>query len=352
MKGPQGFKVDYTLKDLAGWTNNGLAKLASSLGLDTGEKDLLDEYKSCMEKGLVEGPHDFLKYSLNDVRLLKSIVEGQVRLINWVCKDVLEINKVFTQDTIPMTQGSVVSDIFSSYLRGLLKGSSRYGAYRKDPEYRLTLAFSKLSLLDPAHQFYKKNLELHTSLFHKNGVDFSKDSEILCKEESEQLDRRQLMKNYKTMYKHHVYSHSSIQYLLDYHSNSTAVFNALVSGGRTINERYWEKSRSFCADIDLSSCYGSALRDFDYPLGLPEIYATGSNQKKMLLGDFLKKYESRLVPNLYKIVISGELYFEQDLIFSKLTSESQIKKNFFSEETKFNSSFTYDHPQSKRILFF
>lgn len=129
----------------------------------------------------------------------------------------------------------------------------------------------------------------------------------------------QVVEFYKTsrkFYKYRAYSQASIESFLDYYGNTTGVFNSLVHGGRTNNERYWETSRDYCADIDLSSCYGSALTDFVYPVGLPVVYATGPNQRKMTLGTFLKKYEHRLVPNLYKIVVSTKekLPFQQDLI--------------------------------------
>jgi hypothetical protein len=45
--------------------------------------------------------------------------------------------------------------------------------------------------------------------------------------------------------------------------------------------------------------------------------------------DFEKRCEKSChVPNLYKIVVSGKLSFEQNLLFSKLTTESTLKKDF------------------------
>jgi hypothetical protein len=341
---PSGFQVTYTVKDLCGWSNSGLQKLAASLGIDTRDKGLLDGYKSCMENALLERPDVFITYALNDVSLLESVLIRQLSRINWICKDVLKIKKKFFMNILPTTQGALVNSIFTAYLRNFLSTSPRYQGV--SPEWcqrLLTLAFSKLSLLDVNHKSYFKNLDFHTALFSKPwGGDhgFPDDSQLEL-----------LSTKFSKMYSYPVYSHASINYFLEHQSSTTGVFLALVSGGRTVNERFWQASRDFCADIDLSSCYGSALESFEYPVGLPEIFATSSNQKTLTLGEFLKRYESKLVPNLYKIVVSspvgesgvGDLGFCQDLIFSKITCNNDIKRSFYAEN-KFSSSVNYDQP--------
>ena len=140
-----GFKIDYKIKDVAGWTNKGLKHLADSLSVPTVEKSLLDDYKSRMEDGLVHCTDDFIKYALNDVDLLERIVRSKVRMVNWLCKDIFSLNKSYNLSTIPMSQGSLVSDVFITYLYSLLDKSVKYSAV--DRERVLTAAFCKLGLL-------------------------------------------------------------------------------------------------------------------------------------------------------------------------------------------------------------
>lgn len=61
------FLVKYKVKDVSGWTNQGLASFASGLGIELQDKGALDEYKSCMEVALVEKPETFISYALNDM---------------------------------------------------------------------------------------------------------------------------------------------------------------------------------------------------------------------------------------------------------------------------------------------
>lgn len=164
--GLNNFLVQYSIKDVSGWTNQSLSDFAAGLNVEIKDKSLLDEFKSCMETGLEKKTDDFLLYALHDVALLKSVVEGQLDLINWVCKDILKLNKCFTQHNIPNTQGALLNEIFSNYLGSLLNKSARF---KKLPnrEALLNLAFSKLSLLDVNSRSYKKNLELHNKMFEK-----------------------------------------------------------------------------------------------------------------------------------------------------------------------------------------
>ena len=69
-----------------------------------------------MDHALEHFTDDFIKYDINDVVLLRQIVKAKIELINWLTKDVLKIPLEFSRDTIPMTQGRLVSTIFESYL--------------------------------------------------------------------------------------------------------------------------------------------------------------------------------------------------------------------------------------------
>lgn len=90
LSGFDNFIVQYTLKDVSGWTNQSLSDFAAGLSVETKDKGLLDEYKSRMEIGLEKKTDEFLRYALHDVAILKKVVEGQLKLINWVCKDILQ----------------------------------------------------------------------------------------------------------------------------------------------------------------------------------------------------------------------------------------------------------------------
>jgi hypothetical protein len=55
------------IKDLFALEPGGLKQIILSAGLEDGTKNLLDDYKTCMDKAIVERPFDFLSYSLYDV---------------------------------------------------------------------------------------------------------------------------------------------------------------------------------------------------------------------------------------------------------------------------------------------
>lgn len=324
-----GSQVQYTIKDLAGWSAGGLESLAVSVGILSKDKSLLDKYKTCMEDGLLKHPHDFLRYGINDVELLEKIVWGQLKLINWLCKDIIHIKTMFTKRTIPFTQGRLVSDIFTNYLNSLLDDTTRFP--KENAPFLLQAAFAKIGVLNSDAGKAKENLAFHHEVFDGNDLGVFTSSETLEK-------LKQLRDRARGMYSYQGYSQSSTPFYLEFFTNNTGIFNSLVSGGRCVNERSFETRREFCADIDLSSCYGSALTDFTYPIGLPTVYATSPNQSTINLGTFLKTYGHLLVDNLYKITVSGKLPFEQDLIFSKITTKKRLQNTRLNFEEKWSGA--------------
>lgn len=132
-------------------------------------------------------------------------------------------------------------------------------------------------------------------------------------------------------------------------SNSSMYRNSIVFGGRTNNERYKEYSYDYVCDPDMSSCYASALRSLIYPLGVPTYYANTPNERSLTLKDFLKKNENSLVDGLYTIVVSGTLSFEQDLIASRIITDS---KNAFFSKPFFKAKELYeeDHIAGRTII--
>ena len=126
--------------------------------------------------------------------------------------------------------------------------------------------------------------------------------------------------------------------------------NALVTGGRTHNERYREYSLNLASDVDLASCYGTGLNSFTLPIGIPTVFAKSPNEDFITLRDFLHQYENELCPNLWKIVVSGKLSFEQDLIYSR-TITPRGRENFYNNTTIFNGDFDeLNHLNSNLVL--
>jgi hypothetical protein len=93
------------------------------------------------------------------------------------------------------------------------------------------------------------------------------------------------------------------------------VYLGMGDGGRCVRELALHPVLSgFLADIDIDGCYGNGLKNQKYALGNPLF-----DVKKMTLGQFLKKYEKRLIPGLWQArVFCRDLgKFSQDLIVSK-----------------------------------
>jgi hypothetical protein len=59
------------IKDLCGWAGKtSLNKFASALGITMQSKSVMDDYKTHMMDGLLAHPEDFLRYSVDDARVL------------------------------------------------------------------------------------------------------------------------------------------------------------------------------------------------------------------------------------------------------------------------------------------
>lgn len=131
--------------------------------------------------------------------------------------------------------------------------------------------------------------------------------------------------------------------------NGHASIAAFVSGGRCANERPYEISFKNGADIDLSSCYGTSIKNLEYPLGIPSVLrplldTSTDNEGTTLflkepfvgsLKDVMSQYRKKLVPGLWYAVVSTNepLSFPFDLLISKNISLN----NIFKEKT-FNES--------------
>src|SRR5262249_43372750 len=106
----------------------------------------------------------------------------------------------------------------------------------------------------------------------------------------------------------------------------TSCFNALVQGGRCLNENPYEYETGPGLDVDIAGCYGESLRQMILTIGLPTGWSYPTNEVRPTLGEWLKRHEGNLVPGLWTCVVRGNLTFEQDLIFGKLVKARDIRK--------------------------
>lgn len=82
---------NWKIRDLKGLTNTSLFEFASSLGIDMSNKNALDDYKSCMDRALLEKTVTFLNYGLDDVLVLRNIFQRFLELINSMLKESFQL---------------------------------------------------------------------------------------------------------------------------------------------------------------------------------------------------------------------------------------------------------------------
>jgi hypothetical protein len=80
------------------------------------------------------------------------------------------------------------------------------------------------------------------------------------------------------------------------------------------------------ADVDISQCYGSALEQAVYPVGLPTVWGKTPNEQSITLGEWLATNGDDLLPDLWTATVSGKLSFAQDLIPSKIVKQSDLRR--------------------------
>lgn len=114
---------------------------------------------------------------------------------------------------------------------------------------------------------------------------------------------------------------------LAYRTDS-AVNLAVVAGGRCNNERPYKLGwQGSWINPDMSGCYGNALRDFEYPVGKPRVWAWEDGKQGIPLGEFLKQFERELVDNLWVASLWCEkMPFVQDLLYSKPIDPLALRK--------------------------
>lgn len=300
-------ETEYVLKDCFGAFNQSLDKAMISVGVDNPYKnnvDKLNQDKSQMDLFMRDHPNEFLEYAFGDTAYLGETLQNRVEQVNKIIREALGDVVQFDVDNFPMSSGSLVAKTFEAWL------ISDYPDLMQQ-----VLRFSDAN--DNKHWSDLKKLKA----FLNESSDPVRVSAVSDKMRS-------------SNYVHGLSMGSIRNYALL--SRNTGLFGAMVMGGRCINEEPhtnpFENRIKNVVDIDLSSCYGSALSKFDYPLGIPTIYENAIDDKPLNLKSFLNKYGKDLVPGLYTIVVKGNLPFEQDLIHSKYElSTAKIQRTILSE---------------------
>ena len=315
LEGPDGCKV--RIKDLCGWSGkSSLKNWGRSLGVDMGDKGVMDEFKACMYKGLVEKPEDFLGYAVNDVVVLRNIHGRFVELIQTLQRECLDMDgdDLWDAETIPMTTGALVAVTLE-----------RWTYNRSSDRDALKFAMRKLGILDPDDRRYKFSIASFLNL----------------------------TRSIRTMEDFHMARHNPTAYFRQFFAakfsstcmdagsvkcwagrsvDDSAGFNALVQGGRCTSEDPFHYRMDRAADIDITGCYGEAMRSTVYPLGLPRVWNHTPNQEPVKFGEWLDEVEKNLVPCLWTATVSGSLSYEQDLIFSKMVKPGDIRKSMYRDE--------------------
>ena len=331
------FKV--VLKDLYGLQSGSLESLISSCGLDSSYKSKLDSYKEKMDEALLLHTELFLSYGLLDCIMLFEIINTKVLVYNNILSEIYNISQpeaLFTRLNLPLTLGTIVFKMWSKYFR--------YIVLKNDPLHYL--AHVKQSVLAMSSGTYSRDLKILEKLNEcKNMTDLSQYVKTFKDTEESLLP---IVSNYKS-FEYFTTEYASRKYLVDMSTNNSLVNLSLTSGGRTNNERPEYCTGEMGADIDIVSAYGTTVKDSYLPLGRPRFYTTGANSSKDLtLGDFIHKVVPKTSLNLWKVVVSCKLSFEQDLIFSKIVSNT----SFFNKVKDFeeNNYKSYEIPGQFALL--
>lgn len=292
--------TEYTLQDVIGAFNSSLDKAMISVGVDNPYKAMPKGYdKARMDIFMNEKPYEFLCYAFGDTAYLGQTIEARIKQVNEIVADALGKDVIeYTVENFPFSSGSLVAKTFEAWLIAKYPDLMRSVMHLTDSNDNKS--WGKMRSLKAA--LNDADVEgLKAANAKLRGADYVHGLGMGC------------IKNYALL------------------TQNTGLFGAVVMGGRCVNEaphdNPYQNRLENVVDIDLSSCYGSALRDFDYPFGIPTLFERGADDKSMTLKRFLQKYRKELVPGLYTIYVKGTLSFEQDLVHSKygLSTKSIIK---------------------------
>ncbi len=310
------------LKDIVGWAGKTkLVKFAEALGIPMVNKSSMDKYKSCMWTGLMESPEEWLRYAIDDARVLLQVHREFISLFNTVQRECLGMGEtVWTEDDIPMTVGSLVAKTFERWL---------YSQAGPD-EVAMKFCVRKLGILDPDARAHKKDQWAFISATkrYKTMESLSDVGE----------DFNWFMDDARFMFT--ALDGSGIRWWRSRPSTESRVYNALVQGGRCLNENPFEYRAGPGLDVDIAGCYGSSLRGLIYPVGLPYSFSRSPNDEPITFGKWLDRFQDELIDGFWCATVSGLLEYQQDLIFSKLAKVGDIIRNVaVDDESDVNSDF-------------
>jgi hypothetical protein len=284
----QGHRV--TLVDWYGAFNTSLDKAMRSVGVDNPWKSLVADKgydKSDMGLFFLDCPNEAVRYAVGDVVYLAEATQARLTQVLDVIEGALGFRPSWNLEDFPRSSGSLVAKTFEQWLM-----------HRHPKLYRAVLCLSDT----PNNRLWSELRTIKNDLV-SNG-DLGRANNLL--RSSDYL---------------HGMAQGSIKAWGSHAHESLGLFNAVVMGGRCLNEEPYEDVYRMkihnVLDIDLSSCYGSALRSFDYPFGIPTFVDHKVDDDPMTLGDFLDSTGHELVPGLWQVVVSGHLPFLQDLLYSK-----------------------------------
>jgi hypothetical protein len=301
------------IKDMSGWAGKqGFESFASGLGVEMPSKGFMDEYKKRMWDGLHEHPEEFLRYAFDDVGKL---LECQKEFLAMFAKltDALGMpGRTWTAENIPMTLGALVAKTFERWLH----------VQAGDLEDAFKFCLRKLGILDRYKRHYKKSREVFWEVTRA----IKTVADLEARRQSEAVRRFFGEEGPAVRFRHTALDSCGVCSWADRKSDDSAIYNALVQGGRCINERPDEYRIGPGLDVDIDGCYGTTLRSSVYPLGVPTSWSFLPNDVPLTLGEWLDRYEDDLVDDRWSVVVSGKLSFEQDLLLSKIVNVSDIRK--------------------------
>lgn len=302
------------IKDLLGAFNSTFEKALKSVGMSVRNKNLLTKHdKEDMRIPMKTRPNDTLKYVAHDASDLEEVWKLRVNQINQMVSDALGFNPAYTMDTCPRSSGALVSDVYNQWLGKnypVLMTTSNAIANVVKNEYGIYKSYK-----DALREWdFSLPLEFEVSRKEKTPVKTTR------KTKSSKKPRKVVINPANP--RHPFYQSVEGLAIGGIRGmgmlNTTASLNAIVMGGRCNNEYPIEYSAENVLDIDLKSCYGTALADFYFPVGIPTVYGYLQDEQPITVEEFFKQNGNDLVPSLWQIVVEGTLDFEQDLVYSKL----------------------------------